>query len=132
MKTPTSLLALVLAGAAILPAAAQTATPSQSYSLGTSTQGAFPSRPERVDFGPPPVPGTQAAVASQDARTLAAVTAALTTDPTLNGAEIDVVVSDGNVVISGTAMNEAQAAYAKGVAVGVAGAGNVEGVVATQ
>ena len=124
--------AFAIAFAAILPAAAQNSTAQpESYSLGTSTQGGFPSQPRTIDFGPP-VPSGEALVAYTDQRLLLSITEAIASDETLRGSDIQVTVSGGNVVIGGTALNEAQAAYAKGVAVGVAGAANVEGVVATQ
>ena len=129
MKRRIPITALAIACAAALSATAQTRidTPS-AYSLGTSTQGGFPSPPPRVEFGP--LPDTPAV--PYDQMLAASITAALASDPTLRGADVTIVVSGGNVAISGSAMNEAQAAYAKGVAVGIAGAGHVEGVVAAQ
>jgi len=125
MNRPISAVVFAIAGTFGITAFAQ--SPS-SYSQGTSTQGGFPTRSEPVDFGPAMPVFPQ----GSDPAILQEVMLALEKDPMLRGADITVQVSGGNVVISGTAVNEAQAAYAKGVAVGIAGASNVEGVVTAQ
>ena len=97
-----------------------------SYSLGNSTQGGFPSPPDRVDFGPAPP-----SMPDSDSALLETVSTALAADPMLRGARIDVVVVEGRVVLSGSALTDEQAAYARGLAAGVAGSDRVSGEFAT-
>ena len=57
---------------------------------------------------------------------------ALSSDPSLAGANIHVVVENGRVTLSGTALNGDQAARARTVAQGVAGADRVASNIAPR
>jgi osmotically-inducible protein OsmY len=60
-----------------------------------------------------------------DQALMASVMSALASDPTLQGANIQVNVSNGNVTLSGNTSDGAQADRARGVAAGIAGDGKV-------
>lgn len=135
MNVRSCLVLVALATSIGWPAATQARDPSpRPYSLGTSTQGSEPAQPAAARFGPLPPEAANASANpyAGDEQLLASVSAAFAADPALRGAHIDLAVRDGRVILSGTALDAEQAAYARGIAVGVAGAERVEGAILQQ
>lgn len=75
------------------------------------------------------VDGTAAA---SDQRLMDEVVSALAADTALKGANVNVTIDNGNVTLSGTAQDAAQAARAKQVAEGIAGSGRVNSSIDTR
>jgi osmotically-inducible protein OsmY len=98
-----------------------TTTRQSASSSGPSIQGSTSSSTDTTASGAS-VDGTAAA---SDQRLMDEVVSALAADTTLKGANVNVTIDNGNVTLSGTAQDEAQAARAKQVAEGIAGSGRV-------
>lgn len=81
-----------------------------------------PSRPDVVDFGPERLGAVvTTATAPEDEALKDALVLALSADRSLEGAQFTVAVNAGQVLLSGTTRDEAQATRARDVAASIAG-----------
>ena len=91
-----------------------------------ATSPATPPRPDIVDFGPErPGAAVTTATSPEDEALKDTLALALSADRSLEGAQFSVAVNAGQVLLSGTTRDEAQAARARDVAASIAGAERV-------